>query len=334
MITIIRPNTRQEWLELRTHGFGSSEVAAICGLSKYESPRHFWHKKRQERAGNIVELENNATQFGHWLEDGVAQAFQDVTSHKVIASSKGDWIAKNDEKPYLQASPDRLFWFDADGKKNAKNKAILECKTTNLRLDEENEDLVEVKNVRDGEEVVIRIPISWYCQVQYQLWACGMQHAALAYMRLMSREFNYCYIERDDAFIATMSKDLDGMWQALERGEEPDATTVEDATESWPDCKAGSVREADAETASAYYRIKELDEAMKPFKKERESLATQLKIYAEDNESIAIGGNVIATYKKSAGKKVFNEGMFRIENPDLYDKYLEDKEGTKSLRIK
>ena len=36
--TIIRPKDRNEWLELRKAGIGSSEVATIVGLNPWETP--------------------------------------------------------------------------------------------------------------------------------------------------------------------------------------------------------------------------------------------------------------------------------------------------------
>ena len=43
--TIIRPKDRNEWLELRKAGIGSSEVATIVGLNPWETPYQLWRRK-------------------------------------------------------------------------------------------------------------------------------------------------------------------------------------------------------------------------------------------------------------------------------------------------
>ena len=43
--TIIRPKDRNEWLEHRKSGIGSSEVATILGLNPWETPYQLWRRK-------------------------------------------------------------------------------------------------------------------------------------------------------------------------------------------------------------------------------------------------------------------------------------------------
>ena len=155
--TIIRPATREEWLELRKSGMGSSEVASIVGLNPWQTPYQLWRKKL---GMDEPTEENQAMKRGHWCEDAVAQYWSDTTGRQVIARSAGDWLIRDDERPFLQVSPDRTFWVDGDGLKHGKNaeqnKGILECKTTNLVIDPND------------------IPKHWFCQVQYQLAVAGM----------------------------------------------------------------------------------------------------------------------------------------------------------------
>ena len=44
-ITVIRPKDRNEWLEYRKSGIGSSEVATILGLNPFETPYQLWRRK-------------------------------------------------------------------------------------------------------------------------------------------------------------------------------------------------------------------------------------------------------------------------------------------------
>ena len=48
--TIIRPKDRNEWLEHRKSGIGSSEVATILGLNPWETPYQLW---RRNESGSL-----------------------------------------------------------------------------------------------------------------------------------------------------------------------------------------------------------------------------------------------------------------------------------------
>ena len=105
--TIIRPKDRNEWLEHRKSGIGSSEVATILGLDPWETPYQLWRRK----VGlDEPKTETFAMKAGHYLEDAVAQFWHDDTGREIIKSSAGDWLIRNNERPYLQVSPDRTYW--------------------------------------------------------------------------------------------------------------------------------------------------------------------------------------------------------------------------------
>lgn len=339
MIKRITPSSHEEWLKIRTNGIGSSEVAAACGLSGYTSPLQYWKRKMAERNGESVEFRNIYTEFGHWLEGGVASAFSAMSGHKVIASSSEEFMIANDERPYMIVSPDRTYWIDENAAHNEANKGILECKTTNLKLEDENEQLVKIHGYKltkelQIEECELHIPISWYCQVQYQLYVCGKKHGALAYMRLASRDTGYCYIDCDKDFCADMVRDLDAMWGCLEKGLEPLAVTVEDAADKWPEHNPETEKSANIDIVGKWERIKELDTQIKVLDKERAAIASDLKVYCEDYERVTYDGEPLYTYKKSADRRVFDDKRFQLEHPDLYGKYLKDRKGSRTLLIK
>ena len=123
---IIRPKSREEWLEHRKNGIGSSEVATIVGLNPWETPYQLWRRKL---GLDPAKDETFAMKAGHYLEDAVAMFWHDETGREIIKRSAGDWIIANKERPYLQVSPDRTYWLTGMAKNNT-NKGILECKTT------------------------------------------------------------------------------------------------------------------------------------------------------------------------------------------------------------
>ena len=70
---IIRPTNREEWLDVRKSGIGSSEVATIVGLNPFETPYQLWRRKRGLDA---PQEENFAMKAGHYLEDAVEKNVQ------------------------------------------------------------------------------------------------------------------------------------------------------------------------------------------------------------------------------------------------------------------
>ena len=183
--TIIRPKSREEWLEVRKSGIGSSEVATIVGLNPWETPYQLWRRK----VGiDPPKEENFAMKAGHYLEDAVSRFWADETGRKVIKRSAGDWIIRDNKHPFLQVSPDRTYWL---GESRANDdKGILECKTTQMSIDADD------------------LPKHWFCQVQYQLGVAGYTQGSLAWLCSTSGS-----LTRSHAFGMTISKEAKNLMQ-------------------------------------------------------------------------------------------------------------------------
>ena len=188
--TIIRPKDREAWLQGRKQGIGSSEVGTILGLNPFETPYQLWRRKRGMDAP--VE-ENEAMLMGHLLEDAVATRWAMATGNEIIKRSAVDWIIVNNERDYLRVSPDRTYWLQGMPK-NDKNKGILECKTTMMKIDEDD------------------IPQHWFCQLQYQLGVAELNEGALAWL-VQGRQFCYKPLRFDAEFYAFIVEEVERFWR-------------------------------------------------------------------------------------------------------------------------
>lgn len=106
--------TRADWLAERRKSVGGSEIGAIMGLNKYQSPVSVWANK----LGIVPDVEPNEAMIqGTDLEEYVAERFTRLTGKKV---RRCNYILRNDDYPHLHANVDRLV---------AGEDAGLECKT-------------------------------------------------------------------------------------------------------------------------------------------------------------------------------------------------------------
>lgn len=106
--------TREDWLAERRKSVGGSEIGAIMGLNRYQSPVSVWANK----LGIVPDVEPNEAMIqGTDLEGYVAERFTRLTGKKVRHCN---YILRNDNYPHLHANVDRLVCGESAG---------LECKT-------------------------------------------------------------------------------------------------------------------------------------------------------------------------------------------------------------
>lgn len=310
---IIKPKDRKEWLKHRQSGIGSSEVGTILGLNPWETPYQLWRRKMGMDA---PKEENFAMKAGHYLEDAVSRFFEDATGKQIIKASEGDWLIVNKEKEYLRVSPDRTFWLPGMPKNN-KNKGILECKTTQMSVDQEN------------------VPMHWYCQLQYQLGVAELKYGALAWLTA-GRSFDFREYEFDAEFYEYMIGEVDRFWiDNIQGKQEPLMYNVEDVLLRNPRHVESKKVEADGMILEAYLELKEMKEQLAEIESKKKELEEKIKMAIGDAEALVDNNNkIIATWKTSKDSEKFNEKQFALENPELHAKYMMQVLGTRRFLIK
>jgi putative phage-type endonuclease len=307
----ITPKTHEEWLSLR-QGIGSSEIATILGLNKWETPYQLWLRK----TGQLPPKEETfAMKAGHYLEDAVSKFWQDETGRQVIKSSSAENIYIHPEKDFLRVSPDRTYWIPGMPK-NEDNKGILECKTTQMVVDAEN------------------IPEYWFCQVIYQMGVMQKEQASLAWLQ-GGRDFGYMDITFVPDFYQFLIEEAEKFWfvNVLDRVE-PALTTSEDVLKKFASHFDGKMVDATENLMLEVSRLKDIKKDIKELEGKKDGIEEQLKLYMLDAELLAFGGQKLATWKTAKGSQKFNDKAFAAAHPGLYSEFLVSTPGSRRFLLK
>jgi putative phage-type endonuclease len=309
---IIRPSNREEWLQHRQQGIGSSEVATILGLNPWETPYQLWRRKI---GLDEPKDETFAMRAGHYLEDAVSLFWHDETGREIIRRSAGDWLIRSNEHPFMQVSPDRTYWLSGMTR-NDRNKGILECKTTQMKIDPED------------------LPKHWFCQVQYQLGVAEYTEGSLAWL-CSGREFGYKDINFVPDFFQWMQEEVEKFWTDNIIGKtEPEAQDVADVLIKFSRHTDGKIIEISDDIYTACNDLKEIKQQIAVLDEQKNELEAKIKVGFGDAEAISYGGQTIATWKAPKPSDKFDSKAFCKAHPDLAKEFTMPYQGARRFLLK
>ena len=167
--------SRDEWLEVRKTGIGSSDAAASVGLNPYQSQLELWMVKTG-RGADLPQIDPNDDStpmfWGSMLESFVATHYTKKSGNRV---RKINAVLQHPEHAWMLANIDREVMGSSET-------SILECKTTGMN---------GAKLWRDG------VPEYIVLQVQHQLGVTSQAAADVAVL-VCGNEYRCYRIERDD----------------------------------------------------------------------------------------------------------------------------------------
>lgn len=292
---IIKPANREEWLKAREDGIGASEVAAVVGLSPWETPFSLWLRK----TGQVPALEENtAMHLGHLLEPIVVELWEEKTGFKAVKASAKDIIYQDAEHPWRKVTPDRIAYeIGEDGKKH---KVLLEIKTTRSAFDPDE------------------LPTHYLCQTQYQMHVTGIHVCYLCWLA-SGIDYGHARVEYDAEFAEWLVSNVDTFYlECVKGGKEPDLISVSDYAikGSTPDASI----EADDVVLSHVLALRELKTFIANREEDADSYADSIKMYMAENEALTHDGKLLATWKSGARGRIF-----LLKNKNI-DELLESKE--------
>lgn len=190
---------RQEWLARRRQGIGSSDIAAICGLSPWSDALSVY----LDKLGMLPDRPTEAKRWGLMLEEAVAVAYEEETGLQVHPPPA--YVAQG-QHPWMLASLDRVAI--ASGLIPGPFERILELKTSRF-------------GEGFGTPGTDQVPQQYLIQVQWQMGVTGMTQADLAVL-IGGQELRIYSIPRSQAIIQHLT-DLGGaFWDRVQRQEPPE----------------------------------------------------------------------------------------------------------------
>lgn len=188
----------------------ASKIAAVVGLSPYESRYSLWHLMN----GDIPAQPNTAIlERGHYLEPAVAAWFADQarTDDRLRPYSvRTTGTFTHPDRHEHVASPDRVLYATPKAR-------------TPLGL-------LEIKSALNewewGETGTDQIPIGYRCQVQWQLYVMGLDFCYVAAIT-SHLEFRWYRIDRDPEDIALLVQAADDFLDSIDAQVEPDIDSSE-----------------------------------------------------------------------------------------------------------
>lgn len=265
-----------EWHENRRKGIGSTDAAAILGLSPWSTPFDVWQDKTGERPHDGELAMPLRFYVGKRLQDTVGDLYVYKTGRRVRADNKQHFRR---EFPWQYAHLD----FRVLGEPTR----IIECKTA-------------FNDNGWGEDGSTDIPVHYWCQVQHEMAVTGADTCDVAVL-FGHRDFRVYPIPRDPDFVVKLTLAEEEFWTLYVVPKEPPPVDHTEAATRFlnkrhPTAKAGSMIPATPEQAELVDRYRAAVAVTDAAIKERDRLKNRIIQVIGSNEGIR-GGDFEITYR-------------------------------------
>lgn len=295
----VEPDT-DAWLEERRKSIGASEVAAVMGLSPFNTALDIYKSK----SGIDKHFDPLLAFVGHASEPIMHEWVEKFSG--VPVKLEPAFMARSVAFPFLHASFDRVS-----------NDPFVtwQFKTASAWTGHKWDE---------GITTDIRV------QVQAEMLVAGTSRAAVV-VWIGGREFKLFWEDRDDKFIGEhMVPALEKFWTDLEAGIAPPPATVAEINEAYP--SEAIELELSDEAFDTLERITVLNSDIKHQEGERDALKVALAQYVETADTLLYQGQKVATWKSQKGRASFDQKRFREDHPDLATAYTVQGAPFKVLR--
>ena len=288
--------SREEWLRYRKCGIGGSDVAAILGISKWNSAISLWLDKTNQT--NEPVEENEAMQWGTIMEPIIRNHFAEVTGKTVVEVKA---MLQHPEHPFMLADIDGLTE-DDEG-----NPAILEIKTASeyKRSEWEND-----------------IPSYYQTQVQHYLCVTGVQKAYVAVL-IGGNSFKVYEVDSDaeiQSMLIAVEKDF---WNKVQNMIRPEMDGSDAAKNLLDSLYHGGISEEIVMPDEAIEYVDAYIEACAEednAKAKKQEASNHIKEIMGDYDKATCLGHSIS-WKPVSSERLDSKALKEAE-PEIYEKYV------------
>ena len=307
---------REDWLQIRKQGIGSSDAAAAVCLNPYKSQLELWLEKTGRDTGlpkTDPNDEDSPMYWGNVLEPIVAWHYSKRTGNKVRRIN-AVLQHPDPDLPWMLANIDREVI-------GADDVQILECKTAGIN---------GARLWKEG------VPEYVQLQVMHQLAVTGKQAADVAVV-LGGQHLEIHRIERDEEMIARLIELERTFWRYVETDTPPPADGTASAESAlrclYPEDDGQTVDFRDQPGLSAeFVELKALRQSIEE-KHAREAQLKQMLQQAMGEATRAEFANGYVSWRKAKDSIGFDVARLLRDRPHLRDKYSLIKPGARRFLI-
>lgn len=315
-LRLIKTNalSRDEWLDVRKQGIGSSDAAAAVGLNPYKSQLELW----MEKTGRDTELPKPDPEdtthpvfWGTLLEPIVASAYTKQTGRKV---RRVNAVLQHPEIPWMLANIDREVL-------GSEEVQILECKTAGefgARLWKEG------------------VPEYIQLQVQHQLAVTGKEAADVAVL-MCGQQLQVHRIHRDKELIAKLIELQERFWYYVTSDTPPPADGSNSSAKAlqylYPRDSGKEVDfQLDSKLSQLFNELQETRAQLDKYKEQEEQYKQQIQ-EAMGDASKAIFTTGFISWKRSKDSILLDTKKLLADQPELLTQYKMTRSGSRRFLV-
>lgn len=274
---------------------GSSDTAAILGISPWKTPLDVYLDKVQPRVEITDPDKLRVLNRGKRMEPYVIDLLAEETGLEIVR--RGERYIDT-EYNFLAAEIDA----EAAGGENIEIKTVSPFKAKEW-----------------GEQQSDEIPVHYAAQAMHALMITGRALCVFGVL-IGADDFRIYRIERDDVTIAAIRAKEIAFWKRVQDRNPPEPSTVSDVFRLFGTHDSGAAIAANDAIQADVLAMKSLKADAKSLEGLIAMREERIKLYMGDAAILTMNGTPSITWKEQQSKR-FDQAAFKADHPDLFEKF-------------